>query len=95
MSADTISEMRRGEGPAISVSASLHRGTVDEVRRRVGKRAFSAYLEDALLKQMRREDLRELLDEHIKEYGEFSAEELSEAHDALYGTADATRGHTA
>ncbi|THV27602.1 hypothetical protein [Glycomyces paridis] len=95
MSDDTISEMRRGEGPAVSVSASLHRGTVNEVRRRVGKRAFSAYLEDALLKQMRREDLRELLDDHIERHGEFSAGELAEAHDALYGEADEMRGHAA
>jgi len=44
---------------------------------------------------MRREDLRELLDEHIKEHGEFSAEELAEARDALYGAADEMRGHAA
>lgn len=91
MSDDTAFELRRGEGPAVSVSASLHRGTVDEVRRRVGKRAFSAYLEDALLKQMRREDLRELIDAHIEEHGEFTPEELSDAHDALYRDADQTR----
>ena len=79
-------QARRGEGPAISVSASLHRGTVEEVRRRAGKRAFSAYLEDALLRQMRREDLRELLDAHIEKHGEFSAEEMAEAREALYGS---------
>lgn len=33
---------------------------------------------------MRREDLRELLDEHITEHGEFSPSELAEAHAALY-----------
>lgn len=87
--------MRRGEGPAVSVSASLHRGTVDEVRRRVGKRAFSGYLEEALLRQMQREDLREIVDDHVAEFGEFTAAELADARAALYGVEEEMRGRAA
>lgn len=40
---------------------------------------------DALRRQMRRGDLRELLDAHVEERGVFSAEEIAEAREALYG----------
>jgi hypothetical protein len=87
--------VRRGEGPAVSISASLHRGTVEEVRRRVGKRAFSSYLEEALLLQMQREDLREIVDDHVAEFGEFTAAELADARAALYGAEEQMRGQAA
>lgn len=76
-----------GEGAAISVSASLHEGTVEAVRARVGKRGFSAYVEEALLRQIRRDNLRELIDAHTEQHGQFTAEELAEARRALHGPA--------
>jgi hypothetical protein len=41
-----------------------------------------------MTRQTQRENLHELLDEHIQKHGEFSAEELAEAHEVLYGDAD-------
>jgi hypothetical protein len=75
-----------GEGPAVSVSASLHQGTVEAVRARVGRRGFSAFLEEAVLRQIRRDNLRELVEEHVREHGEFTAEEMAEARAVLHGS---------
>jgi hypothetical protein len=84
-----------GEGPAVSVSASLHEGTVEAVRARAGKRGFSAYVEDAVLHQIRRDNLREIVESHTGQYGEFSEEEMAEARSALYGPAEDRRGSAA
>jgi len=84
-----------GEGPTITVSVSLHRGTVEWIRERAGKRGVSAYVQAALERQIERDNLRELIDEHIKEHGEFTDEEKAAAHATLYGTADPAEGNVA
>lgn len=84
-----------GEGPTITVSVSLHRGTVEWIRERTGKREFSAYVEAALERQIERENLRELIDEYTREHGEFTQEELAQAHAALFGTEDPAAGSAA
>jgi hypothetical protein len=84
-----------GEGQAVSVSASLHEGTVEAVRARVGKRGFSAYLEEAVLRQIRRDDLREIIEAHTSRFGEFTEEELADARAALHGTDEGCRGSAA
>ncbi|WP_344592510.1 hypothetical protein [Actinomadura vinacea] len=77
------------------MSASLHEGTVEAVRARVGKRGFSSYVEDAVLRQIRRDNLRELLEEHTGQYGEFTPEEMADARAALHGAEKDHRGSAA
>lgn len=77
------------------MSASLHEGTVEAVRARVGKRGFSAYVEDAVLRQIRRDNLREIVEAHTSQYGDFTAEEMSEARSAMYGSTEDQRGSAA
>lgn len=52
-----------GNGPSVTVSTSLHAGTVEAVRSRVGKRGFSSYVEAALRRQIEQDNLAELVDE--------------------------------
>lgn len=84
-----------GTGPTMTVSTSLHRGTVEAVRNRVGKRGFSSYVEAALRRQIEQDDLAELVDEYTGTEGEFTPEELAAARAELYGTEDAGAGHAA
>ena len=77
-----------GAGPTITVSASLHVGTVEAVRRRAGKRGFSSYLEEALRRQIEQDNLAELIGEYTRTHGEFTAEELAAARADLYGAQD-------
>jgi hypothetical protein len=77
----------------MTVSASLHAGTVEAVRNRVGKRGFSSYLEAALRRQIEQDNLAELVNEYIRTHGDFTAEEMAEAKARLYGTAG-TDGRT-
>jgi hypothetical protein len=78
------------------VSASLHAGTVEAVRSRVGKRGFSSYLEAALRRQIEQDNLAELVGEYTSTEGDFSAEELAAARAELYGTHGAgAAGHVA
>jgi hypothetical protein len=78
-----------GAGPTMTVSVSLHSGTVAAVRNRVGKRGFSGYLEAALRRQIEQDYLAELVDEYARTEGEFTQEELAEARADLHGTKDA------
>jgi ribosomal protein L15 len=73
----------------MTVSASLHSGTVEAVRHRVGKRGFSSYLEAALRRQIEDDNLAELIDEYTGTEGEFTAEELAAARADLYGAGPA------
>ena len=50
-----------GEGLTTTVSVSLHKGTIDAVRTRVTRRGFSEYVEQAVQKQLRRDQLDELI----------------------------------
>jgi hypothetical protein len=84
-----------GEGPTITVSVSLHRGTVEWIRERTGKREFSAYVEDALQNKIAFEKLDELLEDHTSRHGEFTAEEIAAARVALFGSADRRPGDAA
>jgi hypothetical protein len=84
-----------GTGPTMTVSTSLHRGTVEAVRNRVGQRGFSAYVEAALRRQIEQDNLAELVDEYTSTEGDFTAEELAAARAELYGTDGAGAGHAA
>ena len=84
-----------GEGPTITVSVSLHRGTVEWIRERTGKREFSAYVEASLERQIAFDKLDELIEDHVSRYGEFTEEELAEAHAALFGTPHPAAGSAA
>jgi hypothetical protein len=79
----------------MTVSTSLHAGTVEAVRSRVGKRGFSSYVEAALRRQIEQDNLAELVDEYTSTEGDFTAEELAEARADLYGTKDADAGPAA
>jgi hypothetical protein len=84
-----------GTGPTMTVSTSLHAGTVEAVRSRVGKRGFSSYVEAALRRQIEQDNLAELIDEYTGADGEFTAEELAAASAALHGTEGSNAGHAA
>jgi hypothetical protein len=77
----------------MTVSASLHAGTVEAVRSRVGKRGFSSYLEAALRRQIEQDNLEELVDEYTSAEGGFSTEDLATARADLYGDEGASTGH--
>jgi hypothetical protein len=79
----------------MTVSTSLHAGTVEAVRSRVGKRGFSSYVEAALRRQIEQDNLAELIDEYTSTEGEFAAEELAAARAELYGTESSDAGHAA
>ncbi len=74
-----------GTGPTMTVSTSLHAGTVEAVRSRVGKRGFSSYVEAALRRQIEQDNLAQLIDEYTNSEGVFTAEEMAAARAALYG----------
>jgi hypothetical protein len=78
-----------GTGHTMTVSASLHAGTVAAVRSRVGKRGFSSYLEAALRRQLEQDNLAELVSEYTGTEGDFTPEELATARDSLYGSGSA------
>ena len=84
-----------GTGPTMTVSASLHAGTVEAVRSRVGKRGFSSYLEAALRRQLEQDNLAELVNEYVSTEGDFTAAELAAARAELYGSEDSDAGHAA
>jgi hypothetical protein len=84
-----------GTGPTMTVSTSLHSGTVAAVRNRVGQRGFSAYVEAALRRQIEQDNLAELVDEYTSSEGEFTPEELAAARAELYGTEGVHTGHAA
>lgn len=79
----------------MTVSTSLHAGTVEAVRNRVGKRGFSSYVEAALRRQIEQDSLAELIDEYTSTESEFTAEELAAARADLYGPEGADAGHAA
>jgi hypothetical protein len=61
-----MSEVRYGigEGPATRVSLSLPEGTSEAIRRRVGKREFSAFITSAVERELR----GQILDEYLADY---------------------------
>ncbi|MEU2869108.1 hypothetical protein ABZ769_07870 [Streptomyces olivoreticuli] len=53
-----------GEGPATRVSLSLPEGTAEAIRARVGKREFSAFITEAVERELR----GQILDEYLADY---------------------------
>jgi hypothetical protein len=74
-----------GEGPTMTVSTSLHQGTVEAVRSRVGKREFSRYVEEAVVRRIARDNLRELLDDFEAVNGPPDQRAVEEARAFLRG----------
>lgn len=66
-----------GEGPTRAVSVSLHAGTIDAVRSRVGKRGVSAYVEAAVQRQIERDNLDEIIAAAEAEHGPLTPEEVN------------------
>lgn len=90
-------DLAPGDGPTTNVSVSFHAGTIGAVRSRVGKRGVSAYIEAAVQRQIERDNLQELIDDHASRHGDFTAEELAAAEAELFGTAAEAnaQGHAA
>lgn len=68
-----------GSGPAMKVSVSLYAGNVRAVRKRVGARGFSAYVNAAVQRQIERDLLEELLQANEAAVGPISDELREEA----------------
>ncbi|NGO77616.1 hypothetical protein G6045_18415 [Streptomyces sp. YC504] len=79
-----------GAGPTTSVSVSFHAGTIGAVRSRVGKRGVSAYIEAAVQRQIERDNLQELIDDHIAHHGDFTEAELAAVEAELFGARTGT-----
>jgi Arc/MetJ-type ribon-helix-helix transcriptional regulator len=69
-----------GEGPATRVSLSLPEGTAEEIRRRVGKREFSAFITAAVERELRGQILDEYLADYERRKGPISEQEQEHAH---------------
>ncbi|MFB7878305.1 hypothetical protein ACFC06_23920 [Nocardia sp. NPDC056064] len=80
-----------GEGPAQRVSLSLPEGTADAVRRRVGKREFSAFVAAAVERELRGQVLDEYLGDYEDRVGPITEEEQRAARE-LFDTALAESG---
>ncbi|WP_040809028.1 hypothetical protein [Nocardia concava] len=70
-----------GEGPATRVSLSLPEGTAEAVRRRVGKREFSAFVTSAVERELRGLLLDEYLADYERRHGELSDTDRQRAFD--------------
>lgn len=68
-----------GEGPAARVSLSLPEGTAEAIRRRVGKREFSAFITEAVERELRGQILDEYLADYEHRKGPISREEQERA----------------
>ncbi|GAA2739202.1 hypothetical protein [Kitasatospora cinereorecta] len=68
-----------GEGPATRVSLSLPEGTAEAIRRRVGKREFSAFIAAAVERELRGRILDEYLADYERRQGPISAAEQDRA----------------
>lgn len=80
-----------GDGPTLSVSVSFHAGTIDAVRDRVGKRGVSAYVENAVQRQIERDALDALIRDHEERHGAITEEEIAAAEAELYGESGSVR----
>ncbi|MBB5778288.1 hypothetical protein AB0L65_05015 [Nonomuraea sp. NPDC052116] len=68
-----------GEGPSTRVSLSLAEGTAEAIRRRVGKREFSAFIAAAVERELRGQILDEYLADYERRNGPVPAEEQERA----------------
>ncbi|GAA0286800.1 hypothetical protein GCM10010302_26400 [Streptomyces polychromogenes] len=80
-----------GEGPTKSVSVSVHEGTIEAVRARVGKRGVSGYIEAAIQRQIERDNLAELVADHETRHGVITEDEIAAAETRLGLDADPER----
>jgi hypothetical protein len=76
----------------MTVSASLHKSTVEAIRSRVGKRGFSRYVEGAVLRQIEQDNLREVLDDFESVNGPADQQAVSEWSMLLRGEATGQAG---
>ncbi|MFE2374358.1 hypothetical protein [Streptomyces sp. NPDC059398] len=75
-----------GEGPTMSVSVSVHEGTISAVRARVGKRGVSPYVEAAIQRQIERDSLAELIAANEELHGPLTPEEIEAAEREMFGS---------
>ncbi|MGX9887006.1 hypothetical protein [Streptomyces sp. NPDC002276] len=68
-----------GEGPATRVSLSLPEGTAEAIRQRVGKREFSAFITEAVERELRGRILDEYLADYEQRHGPVSEQEQEQA----------------
>lgn len=68
-----------GEGPATRVSLSLPEGTAEAIRRRVGKREFSAFITEAVERELRGQIVDEYLADYERRHGPISEHEQERA----------------
>ncbi|MET9845206.1 hypothetical protein ACFZC6_23125 [Streptomyces ossamyceticus] len=68
-----------GEGPATRVSLSLPEGTAEAIRQRVGKREFSAFITEAVERELRGQILDEYLAAYEQRKGPISPDEQERA----------------
>jgi hypothetical protein len=83
---------RIGEGPATRVSLSLPEGTAEAIRERVGKREFSAFVTEAVERELRGQILDEYLADYERRKGPISEEEQERARqffDEVFAEEDA------
>lgn len=72
-----------GEGPATRISLSLSEGTAEAIRRRVGKREFSAFVASAVERELRGLVLDEYLADYERRNGTLPADERQRAKEAF------------
>jgi uncharacterized protein YgbK (DUF1537 family) len=75
-----------GQGHAVKVSVSLPEDVVREVRARVGPRAFSSYVAEAVEQRLRLQMLGEIVDDYVVKHGPIS-EEVAREVDAEWRAA--------
>lgn len=63
-----------GEGRSTKVSVSMAEGTIEAVRGQVGVREFSAFVAEAVERELRRQNLRAAIAQHEREHGEIPEE---------------------
>jgi Arc/MetJ-type ribon-helix-helix transcriptional regulator len=81
-----LSPPQLGEGRAVKVSVSLPQDVVREVRARVGPRAFSSYVAEAVEQRLRLQMLGEIVDDYVAKHGPIS-EEVAQEVDAEWRAA--------
>ncbi|RZD89721.1 hypothetical protein [Streptomyces albidoflavus] len=74
-----------GNGPTSGISVSLTAGTLQAIRKRVGKRGLSAYLERAAQRQIERDNLDELIADFDKTNGSAAPEAVAAKRAKLAG----------
>ncbi|MCT4356314.1 hypothetical protein M5362_24610 [Streptomyces sp. Je 1-79] len=68
-----------GEGPTHTKSVSFHLGTTEAVNARVGSRGFSSYVEQAVQRQIERDNLAELIAANEEIHGSLTSDEIEAA----------------